>query len=509
MNRVLACLLGLLCASSAQAAYVPPAGVPAPSFGIDQANPAPNCWVNAATGSDANTCLVEASPRATIPRSLGPGAIVKVSGTQTFDYEGSSGRLHLAGTIGSPIFILSDSANPMVFTNLVETDGTYFIWDGGSGKGIIVEDGILGADTNHAAVRNTTQTGPSYIFAGFGGTVNDVVFYNNVMHDTGNMFAGEAGGDQHCTKVNNAHMIWVLASILYHCNGDGVQVGDVAHGLEATTYFVYLAGNICVANRQTCTWAKRSSGVVMTGNIAAYMRSIPEPPPPSGVYLNPAACYGAQYYALYLTIMQNICAASDAGIRIAGYDSRGTTISIIGNTIYYLHSSIGPGAGGIDYGGALGHAIALTGDGGDILVAHNTIYDVDAGIGSTPGIKSLTYFNNLLAVSGHHDVAWNTTAPTLTYNGYDNTPILHPATSNFNTVVGDPLFIGATSGEFCLQAASPDFGTGFAWDVNLTYTALHGVSTGLDYSTTPSIGACQTDPTTPTSHPVVRLRVNR
>lgn len=502
-----AALAFVLCASPALAQYVPPPGIPVPSFGVNETAPAPICWVNAATGSDANTCLVEVLPRATIPRSLGPGAVVKVSGTQTFDYEGSSGRIHMAGTAGSPIWIVSDTANPMVFTHLVETDGTYYVWEGGSGKGIIVEDGISGGDTHHVAVRNTNQSGPSFIFAAFGGVVHDVVFKGNVLHETGNLYAGEAGGDQHCVKINNAHTNWILQNLMYLCNGDGVQVGDVAAGLESTTYFEYLGGNICLANRQTCLWAKRSSSVVMTGNTAAYMRSIPEPPPPSGVYLNPAACYGAQYYSLYLTIMQNLCAVSDTGIRIAGYDARGTSVSIVGNTIFQIHSSIGPGSGGADYGGALGHAVAISGDAGDILVTNNTFYSVDSGIGSTPGIKSLLYFNNLFVLTGHHDVAWDTKAPTVTFNGFDNAAILHPAVANTNAVIGDPLFINPASNNFCLQAASPDFQTGFAYDINAGYLLLHGVSTGLDYSTTPSIGACQTDPNAAVpKHPVFRRR---
>jgi hypothetical protein len=505
VRRVAAVLLWLVGSGTlVSAQYVPPPGIPKPSFGVDEVAPAPICWVNAATGSDANTCLVEALPRATIPRSLGAGAVVKVTGTQTFDYEGSGGRIHMAGTLANPVWIVSDAATPMAFTQLLEVDGTYFIWEGGSGKGIIVTDSTAGAATHHAAIRATNQTGPSYVFSGLGGEVSEIVWKGNILHETGNIYAGEAGGDQHCIKINVAHNVYVLGNLMYLCNGDGVQVGDVAHSGQTTTYFEYLGGNICLANRQTCLWAKNSSGVVMTSNVCAYARSIPEPSPPAApnTYLNPSSCYGAQYGSLYLTIMQNLATRADTGIRIGGFDARGTSINIFGNTIYDIHSSIGPGAGGVDYGGAFGNAIAIAGDGGDIVVANNTIYSTDGGIGSTPGIGSLLYFNNTFSLTGHHDVQWDTAAPTLTYNNYDNAAILHPATSNFNTIIGDPLFTSAPTGVFTLQAASPILHTGFAWDVNTPYMALHGVTTGVTYASVPNMGASQVDPTTPAPHRV-------
>lgn len=499
----------LLWASVASAQYVPPGGIPTPSFGVNEVAPAATLYVDQSTGNDANPGTI-GSKKATIPRTLAAGTVVQVSGTQTTDYS-TTNRLHVAGSSGSPVWIISDAASAMVFTHLIEIDGTYAILEGGTGKGIQITDTAAAVASNHIAIRTSNQSGASFVFSENGGVVDEIVFKGNVLHDTGDMFAGEAGGDQHCLKINTASHVYVLGNLFYHCNGDGVQVGDVAAGSRAATHHNYLGGNICSANRQTCLWSKQSQDTVMSGNIALNMRSIVEPvgSPSAGQYLNPASCFGGQYGARRLAIIGNSCLLSDAGIRIAGWLlADGTGVSIIGNYLWRIHSSIGPGSGGVDYGGRLGAAVALTDQGNQaVLVANNTIYDVDAGFGSVPAEGTLTYLNNIFMLTGHHDIVSDTVHPIVTYNNFDNTAIIHgDALTNSNAVIGNPQMTDPGAGTFTLQVGSPAYQAGFAYDVNTAYFAIHGVNTGLDYGTTPNIGASQADPVVPTPRTVVRLR---
>ena len=79
LSLVAACAF-LPSATSAQTAWTPPIGIPAPSFGITQVAPAlPNPWTAekpgfyyvAAGGSDSRTLGTPATPRASIPRTPG------------------------------------------------------------------------------------------------------------------------------------------------------------------------------------------------------------------------------------------------------------------------------------------------------------------------------------------------------------------------------------------------------------------------------------------------------
>src|SRR5512141_2903850 len=95
------------------AAWQPPVGIPAPSFGIDEQAPlAPSPWsTNTAafyyieqsnpSCSDTNAYGYPASPRCTIPSSLPAGAVVELHGTYTVSHR--SPPLALSGTASKPV----------------------------------------------------------------------------------------------------------------------------------------------------------------------------------------------------------------------------------------------------------------------------------------------------------------------------------------------------------------------------------------------------------------------
>jgi len=505
----------VLWAAVSFAQYVPPAGVPSPAFGVNETAPAPTLYVNASTGNDGNAGTI-GSPKATIPRNLSAGTVVQVSGAQTASYTSPNG-LHISGSVGSPVWIVSDPASAMSFSGSGEIDGTYLIMEGGSTHGWTIRDTAANGDSNHLAIRNVTFTSGGLGIGAFGsGTISQIVVKGVNIHNVGVIAEGENGGDSHCVTINRwTDHVWVVDNLLYLCSGDGVQVNAAGGSgtCDATcrggTHHIYIGRNVMASNRQSGAWAKYSEDVVMTQNVCTGMRAIVEPvgAPDAGMYLNPGLCFGGQYDAVRPIVMQNLITNSDNGIVFAGFnaDAAGAGITIVGNTLWNIHDITYPGS--LADCGSAGTAIILRdGFGGARFVANNTISDVRVGIGSTPGALAKTYANNIFATNSAADVCWETDAPTITYNNFDNAAVFSPSTSSSNSVIGDPLFVNAATAEFTLRVGSPALHAGLGYDVNTDYIALHGVSTGLSYATLPNIGASQADPAAPGSRPVVRLR---
>jgi hypothetical protein len=514
MRRALGVLLLCLCASSAAAQYVPPNGVPNPAFCVDDNPPAPTLYVDASTGNDANPGTI-GSKKATIPRTLAAGTVVQVSGTQTFDYTSPNG-LHMQGTSGSKVWIVSDASNAMRFTKFGEIDGTYAILAGGSGSGWYIRDGAGATATNHICVRDSTHTGGGVGAAAYvptdvtTGQIDNIVLLRLTIHNTGTVAAGEAGGDHHCVFIQKADHVWVLDSVFYLCSGDSMQVNGVNNAGGTRTNHIYFARNVSFANRQSGGWAKYSEDVVMTGNISFAMRAIPEPGTSPPQYPNPGACFGGQYNASRLVIMQNLCTASDNGIRIGGFDSTAshTGITILLNAIWNVHDVTYPGS--ISNPQSAGTAIIFAdGFAGPRNVFNNTIVDSRAGIGSTVSNPyALNYTNNIFSGMRDADIVWETTAPTIFWNGFATAVRFSPATASTANFVSNPLFVGSTAGDFRLQSSSPFRNTGFPVDINTTYLAIHGVTTGVDLSVTPNFGASQVDISQAPVH-VIRMRIVR
>lgn len=339
-------------------AWVPPIGCPAPPFGIDDVAPAPTLYVNATTGNDANPGTL-AQPKATIPRALAAGTCVQVSGTQTFAYSSPNG-IAASGTLGSPVFIVSDPANPMHFTQFNEISGSACIIDGGTGTGWQVRDGSGGTATAAICIRNSEHTGGGISISPFStGTVNYVVLYALTIHNLGTIANGEADGDHHGVVIEKADHVWVMDSTMYLCSGDGVQVrGGTTHADGLLTHHIYLGRNISFLNRQSGFWTKYTEDVVISQNIATLIRPVVEPPssPNAGQYLNPAVGIGAQYDSTRLVIIGNVVTNVENGIKIASYDA-GTTgdVRIVGNKIYNIHGTVAastpPGAAVTLFGG--------------------------------------------------------------------------------------------------------------------------------------------------------------
>ncbi|MCG8488898.1 MAG: hypothetical protein MI756_15595, partial [Chromatiales bacterium] len=112
-------VLGLLIfAHAAYSDYIPPLGVPAPDFGIDNVAPAlPTNWgsnqdgfyyVRSGGGNSGNGYPDD--PRSTIPDPIPAGSVVVIEGTYTTKHE--SNPLTANGTSDQPVYIRGiDEAN--------------------------------------------------------------------------------------------------------------------------------------------------------------------------------------------------------------------------------------------------------------------------------------------------------------------------------------------------------------------------------------------------------------
>jgi hypothetical protein len=231
----------------------------------------------------------------------------------------------------------------------------------------------------------------------------------------------------------------------------------------------------------------------MSSNIAFAMRPIAEPPPAAaGTYLNPGVGFGAQNAADQLVILSNIVTSCENGILLASYNSATVgDIRIVGNHLYNVHGTVTTGT--VTNARSPGASITLVG-GKDRFVGNNTIVDTDCGIQNTPNASgTVTVLNNIFAcgAAARADVVWETLEPDLGYNLFDNTAVYHPTTDNpGGPTPADPLFVNPPS-DVRLRIGSPALAAGVGYDIDTAYTAIHGVSIGIDWTTSPNIGASQ------------------
>lgn len=217
---IVAALL-LWSATSASAQWIPPIGIPRPSFGIEESvnDSTFTHWVdNSVACSDASNGT-PANPRCTIPTTLAAGSIVQVRGgpytigTQTWT---------LNGTVSQPVFIRGPSTGPKPSLGSADIDagGTYGIvenltmqrWTFASGAG-----------NHHLVLRHSTIAD----HPGTGGAVipgtgtSDIVIYDNEIARNGVI---PSSADHHGVNVLSlTNNIWIVDNHIHHNSGDAVQ----------------------------------------------------------------------------------------------------------------------------------------------------------------------------------------------------------------------------------------------------------------------------------------------
>lgn len=489
----------------AEAQWVPPVGIPNPTFGIKNVAPAsPQPWTTAVPGfyyidenvaaatDTSNPYGTPGRPRRTIPIALPAGSVVEVHGAYAY-YHGSPRTIVSAGTEAAPVYIRGSSSAPFArATSCWELTGSYYIVER-------IEFASCGnvlflAPTHHAALRHsdvhgTPSGGGVGVLSWTGQTVSDVVIWNNQVHDNGDA-AASYDQDVHGIAISaNAHHVWLVDNHIYRNSGDGVQINAGSLAQQGTTHHIFVGRNYSHDNRQSGFWTKQATDVIFSQNTAYSHR-------PSSSSLG--ACMGGQYAPELVWFIDNVMWGCDFGIQLASDASLGVGrhAFFIGNVITMIHDSNNDFQPGSAWQNC---AISLPG-GINRYVIENSIFDVDSGVCVPFATGALYLYDNVMERirSNGHDLivdspvmaanlhaASNLFAPTfrLGVSGVVTTVgPSPPGPFGSNRAVASIQFLNPVGGDFRLAATSPAVGTGVMnrlgiWEF---FQARYGVSLAVD-----------------------------
>jgi hypothetical protein len=511
--------------ADANPSFVPPIGIPAPTFGITQAAPpAPNPWTSEVAGfyyvdptapgaTDTGRPFGRpGAPRLTIPDGtdspLPAGSVVELRGTYTRSH-GSPNTIISQGTAASPVFIRGASPTDRpTATGIWEIQGTYIIIENikftptASGSGSI----SFLSSVNQAAMRDCevqgNLNGGGIGVDSFNSFLNEnVVIYRNVIHDNGDVNTC-VDQDVHGIKVGpRVSNLWVLDNEMYNNSGDGIQINAGNIGLQATTHHIYVGRNTSHGNKQAGMWIKQATDVIFSENLVYDHR-------PSDSSSGQAMGY--QYATERPWFLFNHMHDNENGIYSGSDSDAGSGIDsfYIGNLIHNIHVSTGQGCANGNFqngGSAWGDGAAMKFAGGvNRYILNNTIYDTDSGIQgpSTDGFVQIVnnVVSNLSNSLGSHvffeqpSIASN--ANSIVRNnlfqgtvrikwGGSSAQNLTQFMSSFpgqclGCINADPMLVDPLNEDFRLQEGSPAIDAGTTEAAYTTFTTLYGLDINRD-----------------------------
>ncbi len=496
--------------------WTPPIGIPAPPFGISEANTMyvgktfnSQPYKDAGNGpythyvdntksnatDDGNDYGTPDKPRQTIPRDLAAGSVVEVHGGP---YNGNGSRIW-SGSSDAPIFVRG-IGNPRIQNDLE----IYNESGVGSGQYVIVEGFkafkvVIDKPYHHVSVRNNEITGDlnsGGVAVGSYGTMDNhhIVIYNNNIHHNGDW---QTNYDQDVAGIGivaRANYIWVLDNIMAYNSSDGIQING--GNTSAMSYFnhFYVGRNTAHHNKQTGLWVKQAADIIFSQNTVYSHRPIGTSPSAWG------AGMGFQYGPRNVWFLYNHIYDCEMGFMVgSNNDSSEQGHYFIGNVIHNIHNTYYSSYDKNDpY--HLGQAFVIWGYGTKYMI-NNTIYDTDGGIGydSTPGCVIVNnIFSNL--TSGCHDLlvtrSESYAGTSLKNNLFDGPTSFfwgdtaYNSLSAFQSATGkttaclttSPMFVNAAGGDFRLQTGSPAVNSGIVSDVYQTFYNLYGINIAVDFT---------------------------
>jgi hypothetical protein len=523
------------------AAWTPPIGIPAPSFGINESAPAtPSPWTTATAGfyyvdgtnakatDSSNPYGTPAKPRQTIPTTLPAGSVVELHGTYDVSHS-SPDTIVSQGTSSKPVYIrgVSSTSRPLA-RRAWELQGTYMIVENVE-FGPMPDQSATGSvvillPSSHIVLRNDELHG-TLTDGGLGivnwlvpygvpytgsGVIDNVVIYHNSIHDNGNVNA-TYDQDVHGIAISDhVNTTWIVDNEIYRNSGDGLQI-NAQTGQRATTHHIYIGRNVSHDNKQSGFWVKEATDVILSQNQSYNHR-------PSDSSLG--QCMGAQYAPDYVWFLFNNVHDCEYGITQVSDDGTLTShVNVIGNLIHGIHHSQSSNPDS-----AWGPSAVMYTGGSDRHIVNNTIYDVDSGVNiatpsGTQDVADNIIVNVTMAQASDLLLDFSGSAPNTTFihnllfpdarldwgNGQTHPTAAQLAT--YKSINADPQFVNATGGDFHLLSSSPAIGAG---DVNSSYAAFqqrYGVSIAFDIEGTPrpssaySLGAYEKPCTASTGTP--------
>lgn len=489
MKRICFALGFMLIAAPAAAQWVPPIGVPAPTFGVNEVAPAvPDPWITgtagfyyvdnthpSATDTPAGRLGYPAVPRLTIPTNVPAGSVVTVTGgPYVFSNNTIAGG---DGTAENPIFYRGIGAPVVVCTTNQRSlglYGSYVVWEG-----FFMYNLQIAAVGTHISVRFNEATGMSVQQGGTAIYCNNenIVIYGNYVHDNGNPENATENDISGTFCAEGALFVWVVDNH-YHGNG-GVSIHFSSEGDEEPGWpqFIFIGRNLCHEEGENCVNIKGAKDVIISQNYA-YLFG-PTAYPKSGsdgsafVLNDDNAANGLNNRIWFLF---NNASFSTVGIRTQNY------AALIGNVIHRITN-----AGILSFGPHNVHA------------EHNTIYLATRGFErrNSTAAHNAVFVNNITNNFLVDDISLagnGTSNATLALNLFDTpariewldtlysplsafTPGVHTCTA---CLQGEPLFLDVTVSDYRLTAESPARGVSFPSAVYDLYESLYGVSIKYD-----------------------------
>jgi len=439
-------LLATLAAPLASVAWTPPLGVPQPAWpsDLDLARPAlPSPWSSTQAGfyfvagsgcSDANGNGTPAAPRCSLPGSVSAGSVIVLDGTLA-----RGATINYTGSASNPVWVMGrDAANRPKATAPWDIAGAYVIVDSIAFE-LDSQDGVDLRGRN-IMLRNSTMknTFGASNGAAFGIDGEKVIFYKNVVSQSGNWLHNGADIDRHGIKVSG-NDTWIVDSQFFHIQGDGVQIGDYNNRTDAINR-IYVGRNLAYENLQFGFWVKNATDVIFSQNTAYNLSRSTDSGPGGGL--------GGQYDPRYVWFIANTVHDSNNGIHIAGTgNGGGGPWYAIGNLVTNIPTGTGS-CGAYDAG-----AISYRNDGGFTAI-FNTIDKVDFFGGFPPSGGTVTLRDNIFASKKANACDAFASERTLAsdYNVYGNAGYRPGAEAH--AIVGDPRF-NAPGTDYSLQAGSP------------------------------------------------------
>jgi hypothetical protein len=502
--------------------FVPPIGIPAPSFGINETNnmfatarydfgngleayrnagdgPYTHYVDNTSSNSTdtSNAFGTKDRPRKTIPTAyLKAGSVVEIHGGP---YSASVMALCGNGTKAAPVIFRGPTNGPKpVLNGSFRLRGSYII-----GENFDLNNAGLtwstGAPISNASLRYCDIHGGGGLginVASFSGDqVTNIVLYKNKVHDKGNL-ASTTDEDATGIAVNwGVSYCWILDNEIYNTSGSGIQILAGSLAKMSTVNHIYVGRNLVYRARQSGIWSKESVDCVFSQNT---VHSI------INTSWSPSKGLGFQYGPERLWIIYNH--VYDCTFGIAAHSSGSSTSQeafIVGNLIHDIHHAndgtnfFAPNSGWSNAG------IMLVGVPKHYIV-NNTIYNVDAGINS-PGPNALYMENNIISnvtvadcqhvyIQSSPEKSWMKNC--LFYqNGQDvrirwgstkyTLPTFQSATGKaINCSNADPKFVNIAGDDFHLQSTSPAINKGLTSQVYDRFQTLHGVDIRKDLEST-------------------------
>ncbi|MCK4276210.1 MAG: right-handed parallel beta-helix repeat-containing protein, partial [Phycisphaerae bacterium] len=509
-------LIGQACVAEQ---YIPPIGIPAPPFGINESHTMyAGQWYTAGgftyrdAGNGPYTHYVDnthpsatdvgnpygtaATPRASLPLGTLPaGSVVEIHGGPYFF--SSNVDIVSQGTAEDPVFVRAvDPENKVLLrasgsSIRLRCFGSYVIYEN-----LELSYGLRFQSyeySHHTAIRYCEVSGPEGVYLGSNAGVHAdewatymVIFRNHIHHNV-RLSDGNPVDVHGVAAGSGSHHVWVLENEIHHNSGDAFQASD--HSNPVVHHF-YVGGNVMHDDRENGVDLKHIEDVVVSQNkIYSYLPS---------TYLGDAVVIGANGFEPGVEgptrawFLFNEIWNCKNGIRVEGardcyivgntireasgnaiqldIDPDSLNVNIVSNTL------VGIGSKGIAYGwkepGASGFSFA-----NNIFRNIGSYHvDVPAFVASTGELRNNLFWDSGASIS----IRWGSS----TYTGLDPAGVNALPDSSGN-VIGDPLLVDIPGADFHIQAGSAAANAGIVSAVYQDFFDLYAVDIKLDYDGLP------------------------